>query len=228
MVEPNTAWAVLSVIGGSIVGAVISTIVSFSIQKRNLDAAKAHRDEDRLAVRKAQGYSLLFKMIKLASSVHNMKAALHGCFDTAKKLGHEWEPWQIVQPIVPPADRIHFSAEEMALLLSINDKVFNEIAALDNMHNSLASLFDLYGEMRQKVLERFGGEVIGTTVSAALTREQYNWLAPRALELNGLIAELQAQSDEDSKISWEALVILRDALETGLGIKHRIEQKRPG
>lgn len=223
----SIAWAVFSAIGGSIVGAVISTAVSFTIQKRNLDAAKAQRDEDRLNVRRAQAYSLLFKMIKLASSVYNMKMGLQSCFAVAKERGNDgWEPWQIAQPIVPPADPVHFSSEEMALVLSLNDKVFNEIAALDNMHNHLAALFDLYGEMRQNVLGRFSGKVTGSNVSALLTPEESAWLAPRALELNGLITELQSRAEEYDKEAWDGLIKLRGLFESSLGIKHKIERKQ--
>jgi hypothetical protein len=221
----STTWAVFSVIGGSILGGAMSTIVAFVVQKRNLDAAKKQRDDDRLEVRKARGYALLFKMIRIASNIENLGKAMQGCFEEAARRGFKWDPWQIVQPIVPATDLVNFTPEEMALILSIDDKLFNEIASLDQLHNSTAALFDLYGTMRQKVLERFGAVMSGNFGTTGLTQAEHDWLAPRAAELNGLIAVLQQRADQDAKETWSVLIKLRNTLEEKLGIKHRLERR---
>jgi len=163
MADPQTsitAWTVFSVVGGSILGCAISAIVAFVVQKRNLDAAKKQRDEDGLEIRKARGYALLFKMLRIASNIENLGKAMQGCFEEAARRGLKWDPWQIVQPMVPANDPVNFTAEEMALILSIDDKLFNEIASMDQLHNCTAALFDLYGTMRQKVMDRFGAVML--------------------------------------------------------------------
>jgi hypothetical protein len=223
--EVSTLSAVFSAIGGSIVGGAISTIVAFVVQKRNLTAAKKQRDEDRLEIRKARGYALLFKMIRIASNIENLGKAMQSCFEEAARRGLKWDPWQIVQPMVPANDPVNFTAEEMALILSIDDKLFNEIASMDQLHNSTAALFDLYGIMRQKVMERFGAVMSGNIGVTGLTQSEHDWLAPRATELNGLIAVLQQRAIEDGKEAWSVLVKLRDSLEKNLGIKHRLERR---
>jgi hypothetical protein len=43
----STAWAIFSVIGGTLIGSAVSTAVAFYIQKRTLSATKAQRDSDR-------------------------------------------------------------------------------------------------------------------------------------------------------------------------------------
>lgn len=221
----STAWAVFSVIGGSILGGAMSTIVAFVVQKRNLEAAKKQRDEDRLETRKARGYALLFKMIRIASNIENLGKAMQSCFDQAAQHGFRGDPWQIVQPMVPANEPVHFTPEEMALILSIDDKLFNEIASMDQLHNSTASLFDLYGTMRQKVMDRFGAVMSGSIGTTGLTQADREWLAPRASELNGLIAALQQRSDEDGKEAWGVLLKLRGSLEKNLGVKHRLERR---
>lgn len=220
-----TWWTIISAFGGSIFGATVSAVVSFIIQKRNLDAAKRQRDEDKLDLRKARAYSLLFKMIRLASSLENLGKALQGCFEQAQKQGLTGAPWQIVQPIVGGTEEIHFAPEEMALLLAIDDKLFNEIAALDELHNSTAAIFELYGNKRTRILERFGATMSGNIGTTGLTQEQLDWLAPRAAELNGLIAAMQERSQTDAKQAWCALLKLRDSLEANLGIRHRLVHK---
>jgi hypothetical protein len=57
----STAWAVFSVIGGTLIGSAISTAVAFYTQNKNLKAAKTQRDADRFESRKAKAYSLFFK-----------------------------------------------------------------------------------------------------------------------------------------------------------------------
>jgi hypothetical protein len=209
----------------SIVGGAISTVVAFVVQKRNLTAAKKQWDEDRLEIRKARGYALLFKMIRIASNIENLGKAMQSSFEEAARRGLKWDPWQIVQPMVPANDPVNFTAEEMALILSIDDKLFNEIASMDQLHNSTAALFDLYGTMRQKVMERFGAVMSGNIGVTGLTQSEHDWLAPRATELNGLIAVLQQRAIEDGKEAWSVLVKLRDSLEKNLGIKHRLERR---
>jgi hypothetical protein len=223
--EVSTLSAVFSAIGGSIVGGAISTVVAFVVQKRNLTAAKKQWDEDRLEIRKARGYALLFKMIRIASNIENLGKAMQSSFEEAARRGLKWDPWQIVQPMVPANDPVNFTAEEMALILSIDDKLFNEIASMDQLHNSTAALFDLYGTMRQKVMERFGAVMSGNIGVTGLTQSEHDWLAPRATELNGLIAVLQQRAIEDGKEAWSVLVKLRDSLEKNLGIKHRLERR---
>jgi hypothetical protein len=66
----STAWAVFSVIGGTLLGSIISSTVAFVILKKNLSAAKVQRESDRFENRKAQCYSLLFKMIRIHSSIN--------------------------------------------------------------------------------------------------------------------------------------------------------------
>jgi hypothetical protein len=223
--EVSTLSAVFSAIGGSIVGGAISTVVAFVVQKRNLTAAKKQWDEDRLEIRKARGYALLFKMIRIASNIENLGKAMQSSFEEAARRGLKWDPWQIVQPMVPANDPVNFTAEEMALILSIDDKLFNEIASMDQLHNSTAALFDLYGTMRQKVMERFGAVMSGNIGVTGLTQSEHDWLAPRATELNGLIAVLQQRAIEDGKEAWGVLVKLRDSLEKNLGVKHRLERR---
>jgi hypothetical protein len=221
----STAWAVFSVIGATVIGGIISTIVAFVIQKRGVTAARKQREEDRAEVRRALGYSLLFKMIKLSSNLENLGKTLQESFNNAKESGFAGQPWQFVQPVVPKSDDIHFSPDEMAMLLSVDDKVFNEIAALDDLHNQTTALFELYGQKRQATLSRFSGSVSGSQVSASLTPDEVAWLMPRAMEMNSLIEMMRVRSIDDAKIAWDVLVKLRDTLDTKLGIKHRLEHR---
>lgn len=127
-----TWWAVASAFGGTIIGGGIS----YWLARMNLKAAKKQRDEDRDEIRRALAYSLLFKMIRIMSDLHHMRTAVKEMFASAEQVGFKGEPWNIVMPVVPLPNAVSFSAEEMALVLSLDDKTFNEIASLDKIHAS--------------------------------------------------------------------------------------------
>ena len=71
----TTWWALVSAFGGAVVGGLIS----YLLQRQSLAAASALHDADRKQhaadrkeVRKAIGYGLLFKMIRLCSDLSQM------------------------------------------------------------------------------------------------------------------------------------------------------------
>jgi hypothetical protein len=77
-------------------------------------------------------------------------------FAEAKKIEFKGAAWQIVRPVVASATPVYFSPDEMALLLSLDNEVFNDVAALDDLHNSTAALCDLYGQSDSAFLTILG------------------------------------------------------------------------
>lgn len=225
-VDPQSAvtvWAVFSAIGGSIVGTVLGGCVSYFLQQRNLKAAKTQRDEDRFEIRRALGFSLFYKMIKISSELNNSAFAISESIKRGKANGLA-ELFQMVQAPVPIADKINFSPEEMALLLSVDVSLFNEMASLDNLHNSTVGLFDLYLRRRTAVMERFGATMNGSIGITGLTQNDAAWLAPRAFELNELARSMFEQALGGAKLTWEALEHLHSMLERDFGLKQKLER----
>jgi hypothetical protein len=226
--EPGTTitvFAVFSALGGSLLGSVVGGCLNYWLQNRALNAAKAQREADRFEVRKALGYSLLFKMIRLISDLVTLGKAIREPMDTAKKAGFVGAPFQIVMPIVPMPDKVKFSPEEMALVLSIDAELFNELGPLDELHNSTVALCELYGSKRTSVMERFEAKMEGSIGTTMLTEERKNWLAPRAVELNSLVEALLQRTEQDGKEAWAALDRLHVVLEREFKLKHKLEPK---
>lgn len=218
-----TAWALFSAIGGSLIGAVIGGSVSYFLQRKALNTAKTQRDEDRFERRKALGFSLFYKLIRISSELNNSAVAIQGSIEAGRKAGLT-ELFQVVQPPVPIADKVEFSSEEMALLLSVDAKLFNAVAALDNLHNSTVALFELYLTRRTSVLERFGATMSGSIGTTGLTETEKNWLAPRAVELNGLAAAMLQQAKDGAIRTWRATELLHAMLERDFGLKQKLER----
>jgi len=222
----STAWAVFSVVGGSLLGAAISASVAFFTLRKNINAAKANRDEDRLELRKARGYSLFFKMIRLTSDLNTLGNAVKSCFADAQSQGFVGAPWQIVRPVVPLPDPVTFAPEEMALVLSIDSNLFNQMGALDELHKSTVALFDMYNTERTKIMERFGAKMEGPVGTTGLTEQEKNWLEPRAFQLNQLVELMLQRTEQDGKEAWAALEALHATLEKSFNLKHKLERKQ--
>ncbi|WP_316232895.1 hypothetical protein [Bradyrhizobium sp. SZCCHNPS2010] len=224
----STAWAVFSVIGGTLIGSTISTIVALWTQKRNLAAAKAQRDEERQAKREAIGYGFLFKLIRLASNLDALGKAVRQTLEGAAAKGFKGSAFQIVVPVVPLPDKIVFSPDEMGMVLSLDSAVFNQLGALDELHNSTVALFEMYGKQRTAVMDRFGAKMEGTLGTTEMTEKDLHWLAPRAAELDQLVEMMLQRAEGDGKEAWVGLESLHAMLQKHFGIKHKLEPKYPG
>jgi hypothetical protein len=224
--EPGTAitlWAVVSAFGGAIIGSVLGGLTSYFLQRKSLAATKALHDLDRTETRKALGYSLLFKMIRVVSSLQQLGKLVTGSLEQAKLKGFAGERWQVVLPVAPLPDAIRFSPEEMALVLSMDSKLFNDIAALDELHNSTVAIFGLYASKRNSILEHLGAEMQGSMGTTWLTEAQKKWLAPRSVELNSLVD----RTEQDAREAWQGLERLHNALEKEFNLRHTLQLKRP-
>jgi hypothetical protein len=223
----STAWAVFSVIGGTLIGSAISTTVAFYILKKNLSAAKTQRDSDRFESRKAQCFSLLFKMIRIHSTIAILEKAMTDSLAKAEASGLKGDLWQRITPLgnVPP--RVKFTSDEMALLLSLDFNLFNDVGPHDDIHNSLLDLFELYGSKRHALMEKFGAKMTGSVGSIGLTQAERDWLAPRAFEIEGIAKVMIDRTAHDSAESNGLLERLHALFVKEFKINPRLEFKAP-
>jgi hypothetical protein len=208
---------------GVLFGAAISATVSFVLQRSSFKEARQQKEKDRFEVRKALGFSLFYKMIQITSELNNSAVAISSSIEEGQKAGLT-NLFQMVQPPVPIADKVKFSPDEMALLLSIDSGLFNQISALDNLHNSTVGLFELYLNRRTSVFERFGATMSGSIGTTGLSDKDKNWLEPRAYELNGIASAMFQQARDGSKRTWDALQSLHKMLERDFGLKQKLER----
>jgi hypothetical protein len=201
--------------------------VGYWLQSRSFSAEKKRRDDDRAELRKGQAYALLFKLIRIASSLKSLSEAVLERPDIPAERGQAARSWQWIQPIANPPDAVKFSPEEMALVFSLNSNVFNQIAALDDLHNSTVAIFAAYGVKRSAVTERLGGTMEGPIGTSALTREQVEWLGPRAAELDSLVVAMIDRTEKDAREARAALLALSELFNEKLKLNHRLEFVQP-
>jgi hypothetical protein len=179
-------------------GAAISAVVSYLLQRNSFAEARRQKEADRFEVRKAQAYSLFFKMIRIHSTIVITGAAISESLAKAKAKSLEGALWQIVIPFANLPPRVKFSSDEMALLLSLDYNLFNDVGPYDDVHNSLLDQIELYGVKRGALMEKFGAKMTGTVGVTNLTQSDVDWMAPRTVELNGLVSSIINRIEHDS------------------------------
>lgn len=209
----------------AIMGALIAGGVSWFLQARALKAATAEHQQDRLEIRKAAGYSLFFKLIRLHSDLVNLGRPVRERIDAAKKDGFDGTPFQVVPPVVPLPGPIRFSSEEMALVLSLDSNLFNDIAPLDDLHSNTVALFELYNSKRSDAVKGWGASVEGHIGTSDLTDEQFRRLQPRAVELNDLINGMLERTEHDAPQAREAIERWHAVLVREFNLKHKLSFK---
>lgn len=218
----SIAWAVFSVIGGSIVGAAASTIVAFVIQKRNLRAAKEQRDEERFEKRKAFAFSLFVKMGEIASNFNTMRKYISEPIAQAKEEGETEYFWRFVLPGANHFAPVTFSPDEMAVVLSLDGDLFNKLMRWDGIHNGMLGAFETYCARRNKFTDALPATMTGAEGQTAFDEEQFAHAAPRMAELDSLLAQLEEQAHADTLASWPLFERLFKLFKKEFGLKYTI------
>jgi hypothetical protein len=191
----NIPWSSAASI---IFGATISAIVAYLLQRNSFAEARRQKENDRYESRRAHAYSLFFKMVRIHSTIVLLGSAVAESIEKAKASGFKGTAWQTVLPMGNLPPRVKFSSDEMALLLSLDIDLFNDVGPYDDIHNSLLDLFDLYRAKRDTMMEKFGAKMSGSMGTTSLTEEEAEWMSPRAVELNGLVSTIIQRTEHDS------------------------------
>jgi hypothetical protein len=211
----------------AIAGAIVGGFIAYIVQVKALREGRKQRNEDRKRVQQAMGHALLFKMVRIHSNLYIIYRHVEGCFEEAARRGLKGEPWQFMLPLANPPDPVHFSSEEMGMLLGLkNDDVFNIVISMDVIHNSLSDAIKLLNTERRALTERLKAkEAEGTTVSGVLDEDQMLAVRPRMIEVNSLIENIRASAKRDFEESGVALDGLNKVLWEKLGLAYKLIPK---
>ncbi len=133
----------------AIAGAIVGGVIALGIQLLALHAAAKDRREAAAERQKALGHALLFKTIQIYSHLRSFNGHLKDAQAVAEKAGQKTIIWQIVLPFANLPQRVHFSTDEMAMLLSLkDDDLFNDLVSMDELHNSTIDIFSTYTARR--------------------------------------------------------------------------------
>ena len=110
----------------AIFGAIVGGMIAYAVQIKALREARNIREQDRKQVQQALGNSSIFKMIRIYSNASQIQQYIEECFKEAERDNFKGVPWRFVRPLANPPSDIHFSPDEMGMLLSLKDNdLFN-------------------------------------------------------------------------------------------------------
>lgn len=223
---PNEFWAAIA---GALVGAVVGGIITYCIQKLALRDADLQRAEKELKRKKALGHALIFKVSRIHSHFYRFHRHMEEPFEKNPLPGASPEPWQVVQALANSFGEVHFTPDEMTMLLDLkNNDLFNDVVQLDDIHNSAIGLFERFSALRSSLLSQLPATMIGNVGMVALPPEQTKLVRPKMVELNELILKMKQESKRNVDEAWSALTRLNSSLNEKLGLGLTIELKKEG
>lgn len=218
----NEFWTTLI---GAIVGAVVGGVISLCIQLYTIRAAAKQRTEESAERRKTLGHALLFKTMRIYSHLRRLDTHLEESFTRAEIQGRQ--PWQVLLPLANLPERVHFSTDEMAMLLSLgNNDFFNEFVSMDELHNSTIDVFDTYKKQRLALTSQLPAEIEGAVATTVLNQQQMQSLGPKMVELDGLIVQIRKHSNKDQENALVLLKRLNQILRDKCGLTYALHPKR--
>ncbi len=207
-------WAAVT---GAIIGALAGGGVTWALQ--SMQDRRQRKERDRALAR-----SLIFKLIRIHSDFHGLKKHVDECAANATALSLS-DGWQSLRAIGNLPPRLSFTPEEMSYLLSLkNFNVFNKVVALDVVHSSTIGIFELYAARRSQLTDMLPASSLeGTIGTTTMSPAQFAVFAPRAAELDLLVADIKNRIEEDVKDSREALVQVNTAAAATFGQPLKLE-----
>lgn len=189
-------WAAIV---GAVVGSVSAGSITWLLQK-NQDRRQT------LDRNKGLARALIFKLLRIHSDFDGFKnhvdEAIANAAENDLPLG-----WQALRAIGNLPERISFSPDEMAYLISLeNDDLFNKVLSLDVVHSSTIGIFEIYKERRLALTDRLSASALeGTVGTTELNNAQLAFFAPKFAELDLLVSDIRSRVESDATESREAL-----------------------
>ena len=219
MVEFNSEfWA-------AIAGAVVGGVISLCIQMVALNAAKNERREGRRESRAALGRSLMYKLMRTTSDLHNLHQHVEESYAAAPSETHN-EPFLFVLPLANHPEYVHFSEQEVSLVMSFkDDDLLDQLMSLDVVHNGLIDVFKTYQVMRNELLEKMPAQMSGNIGTTTLNQSEMLVVRPRMVAINMLLEQARARAKVDYSDARSTLVRLHKALTVELGFIGKLQFK---
>lgn len=225
-----TIWGFFSKLGSefwsAIAGAVVGGLIAYMVQLKALGEAAKERKASSTETQKGLAYSLLFKVISIDSSLDGLKQHVDQGL-ALKERERNAHISAVLKPLANLPTPVEFSADEMALLLSLKeDDVFNSIMSLDKIHNSIIPVWNLYASLRNAVTEMQQVDNFDPDIGRSeISIKPGSPLAIKIFETEMMAAELVRRAHIDAADASRALgsliPLLNSKLNLGVGMTRK-------
>ncbi|CDZ60273.1 Hypothetical protein NGAL_HAMBI2605_09260 [Neorhizobium galegae bv. orientalis] len=173
---------------------------------------------------KSQAYSLLFKVISMHTTFTHLKAHVDERVEFGKSVKAD-RLSSILLPIANLPSPIEFAPAEMAMLLSLkDDDVFNSLASLDKIHNSIIPVWVMYEAKRSAIPSHGEDHAFDASEGKGeFSVKRGSHLEAMIFEVEGIARELVRRAEIDLKEAEAALgrltPLLNDRLQLGVNVQ---------
>lgn len=209
----------------AISGAMVGGLIALLIQLIALRAAINERNEEKKERNKALAHSIVFKVMRIHSNLYNLHLHLEESFSAADPQSHD-EPFSFVLPLASSPADVHFTADEMSLVLSLkNPSLTDKLMSLDVIHNNLIDIFETYAGMRNDIQTMMPAEMEGEVGTSKLTEKEWLVVRPRMVMMNKLLTDTRGRAKTDYDDSRKAVDDLLKTINEKLGLELKVEVK---
>lgn len=210
----------------AICGAVVGGVIALGIQLLTLFAAKKERDEIKEERKTALYHSLVFKISRIHSNLFDLHLHLEESY-VQSNIQRTTEPWTFVLPIANFPDCVHFSSDEISLILSLNKPdLTDSLISIDMLHNSSFEIFKNYTVMRNDFQNFIPTEMDGNVGTSQFTADEFKVVRPRMVIMNQLLSDVREMAQKGYLESRKAIRDVPESLNKLLGLELKIELKR--
>ena len=219
------------VIGGSLLGATVSAVVTVLVQRRNLAEARRIKAEDRLLADQAKAQSVFIKLEALHRDLASLAKHLDQAFSRLHLVESPKQAWQTLRSLASPPAPEAIAATELTVLLAHREHdLFSRVTLIYPRFRAIAEGLAQAAKMRAEILAIFepDGSVSGRIASG--TAHVDGRMRLRMLEFHDLAEGLWTQALADETAAFAVLDdfagFMRDKLQTTIRI-HRMDVVSP-
>lgn len=204
---------------GTLVGAGISAFVSYKLAVRATNLDRQKRDEDRAEKRRANGYSLILKIIRMTTFAKGMHDHMEECRGRAREHGDVNLNWSYVTPLGNLPDKIRLETDEVTTVMYLkDDTLLNQILNLEALHNSIVDGMALYERVRREATRDLPARMRGRVGESTFSEEEMLKLGPKFAEVDSAIEPLEGFTVSFWALSQKVLSRAMPQLREKLGI----------
>lgn len=213
------AWAgLLGGLGGAVVGGLISWLLQ--LQARASD--RSAQAEDKRERQTATAHAIIYKLMAIASHYALYTRRFEAAWAEHAETGLPGEPWQFLVASAHEPDPVHFSTDEMTLLVELKmEDVFNSLLTLAEAHNQMGCISALYARKREE-LRRLVPPAAFVEGRMLAQPDALLPARPLMIELNSLATSMRDFASRDAADSLQTLEAAHAAFAEKLGIKWRL------
>ncbi|MBQ0708714.1 MULTISPECIES: hypothetical protein [Brucella/Ochrobactrum group] len=200
----NDTTALLSGLGGAVLGAFISAGFSWYLHRSTVNRDIAKEEKSKRTAEKTSALSALVRLQSASNLCLDLRNRVADSLTQAENDGYsDLATWQKITPItgLPPA-LPPFQTDELSLLFAAKrPDVANELIRFHSRIISMTDAIKTYNQLRSQIKEMMPAKMNGLVGITELTMDDFKRVAPFAAECQDLALQITEFLIEDSEMA---------------------------